>query len=231
MVWESDYFEDTSFVTLTLDDDHLPLDRSVCKDTLQRFFKRLRKDIEPRKIKYFACGEYGEQFGRPHYHAVIFGLNCVNDADIVKDNWGLGNVSLSIFKPERARYTAGYLLKEVDSNINMTGCTKPFAIMSKKLGLRYCMKNANQIINSNNPLTLHGSPVATPRYFRKKLDMNSNNSEYLTKQRDLHKMRIGEWKGPISNFDLQESFEAVRKQVGHNLAGKQSIKRDNDNGL
>jgi hypothetical protein len=67
------------FATLTYDDDHLPPDRSISKDELQRFIKRLRKELGDRKIRYFACGEYGETTNRPHYHAIIFGLGLTED--------------------------------------------------------------------------------------------------------------------------------------------------------
>jgi len=39
------------------------------------FIKRLRKSISPLKIKYFSCGEYGDQYLRPHYHLIIFGYD------------------------------------------------------------------------------------------------------------------------------------------------------------
>jgi hypothetical protein len=35
--------------------------------------KRLRKKIQPLKIRFFHCGEYGDKTRRPHYHALIFG--------------------------------------------------------------------------------------------------------------------------------------------------------------
>lgn len=62
------------FVTLTYRDEEMPEPPDVSKDELQRFFKRLRRRIEPRRLRYYACGEYGEKYGRPHYHAAIFGL-------------------------------------------------------------------------------------------------------------------------------------------------------------
>ena len=60
------------FITLTYDDENLPSDYSLRKEDFQKFLKRLRKDISPRKIRYFMCGEYGDESWRPHYHAIIF---------------------------------------------------------------------------------------------------------------------------------------------------------------
>lgn len=73
MVHESAYHDGSSFVTLTYDNEHLPADESVSKYEFQTFMKRLRKSYGAR-IRYFACGEYGTESGRPHYHAIIFGL-------------------------------------------------------------------------------------------------------------------------------------------------------------
>lgn len=81
------------FLTLTYNADNVPEDMSLCKSDLQKFFKRLRKYEEPKKIRYYACGEYGDirevmdpyerrkyinkygstKLARPHYHAVVFG--------------------------------------------------------------------------------------------------------------------------------------------------------------
>lgn len=75
------------FVTLTYDDAHVPMSAyghpvtgeaqpvlTLCKRDFQLFMKRLRKRIAPQGIRYFACGEYGSKTFRPHYHAIIFGL-------------------------------------------------------------------------------------------------------------------------------------------------------------
>ena len=72
---ESRMHDENIFLTLTYDDEHLPKDNSVHKDEVQRFMKRLRKAVYPDKVRYFLCGEYGGQFGRPHYHVILFGLS------------------------------------------------------------------------------------------------------------------------------------------------------------
>lgn len=58
------------FVTLTYNDENLPAD-GVSKTEIQLFMKRLRSRVS-KKIRYFAVGEYGERFKRPHYHLVLF---------------------------------------------------------------------------------------------------------------------------------------------------------------
>ena len=73
-VHESKMHKRNCFITLTYNDEHLPADRSVHKEELQKFFKRLRKRLG-HKIRYFACGEYGTKNLRPHYHAIIFGTD------------------------------------------------------------------------------------------------------------------------------------------------------------
>ena len=65
----------SSFVTLTYDDEHMPKDGSLCKKHLQQFIRRLRKALYPRKIRYYAVGEYGDKSWRPHYHLIVFGLS------------------------------------------------------------------------------------------------------------------------------------------------------------
>ena len=66
IVHESDLHERVGgncFVTLTYDDDHVPKDKSgrlvLRPDDLKNFLKRVRKDVYPGKIRYYAVGEYG----------------------------------------------------------------------------------------------------------------------------------------------------------------------------
>ena len=76
----------SAFITLTYNDEHLPftLDglTTLCKRDLQNYFKRLRRKLKY-EIRYFAVGEYGTKKSdittfegeRPHYHAIVFGIN------------------------------------------------------------------------------------------------------------------------------------------------------------
>ena len=60
------------FVTLTYDDLHLPPHGSLRYRDIQLFHKKLRRRVGA--FRFFLCGEYGEQLGRPHYHACYFGM-------------------------------------------------------------------------------------------------------------------------------------------------------------
>lgn len=73
-VYEAQLHDENSFLTLTYAPENLPSNGSLCKRHLQLFMKRLRKAYPGGKIRYFACGEYGEKFSRPHYHVILFGF-------------------------------------------------------------------------------------------------------------------------------------------------------------
>lgn len=70
---EASLHEQNCFLTLTYAPEHLPENGSLVKRDLTLFFKRLRKTYGE-GIRYFACGEYGERFDRPHYHVILFGF-------------------------------------------------------------------------------------------------------------------------------------------------------------
>lgn len=65
--------EQSCFITLTYDNDHLPSDGSLNPIHYTNFMKALRHHLEPERIRFFHCGEYGAEKARPHYHAIIFG--------------------------------------------------------------------------------------------------------------------------------------------------------------
>lgn len=113
-----DFPENSLFVTLTYDDDHIPImldddsgavahgsgfmadycakGGTLLKKDLQKWFDRLRRTVRYHygdcKIRYYAAGEYGSQTHRPHYHVCLFGLP--DDLKIVGKN-KLGNTLYS----------------------------------------------------------------------------------------------------------------------------------------
>ncbi len=128
---EAQTHEENCFITLTYDEAHLPADYSLSVEDLQKFFKRFRKDIQPKKIRYFGAGEYGDESWRPHYHAIIFGYDFSIDRYPVKpvgsDNqyyispqlskiWPLGNHIITDFCFDTAAYVARYCVKKINGD-------------------------------------------------------------------------------------------------------------------
>lgn len=115
----------SSFVTLTYDEDKLPQYGSLRYRDWQLFAKRLRKRMGP--FRFFVSGEYGPATLRPHYHAIIFGLDFA--ADRAKCNsvysssdlytsvtleklWPHGFHTIGAVSATTARYVASYTLKK-----------------------------------------------------------------------------------------------------------------------
>lgn len=148
---EAAQYSDNCFLTLTYDDDHLPTDMSVSPRVIQLFMKRLRKKW-PNKIRYFACGEYGDQTMRPHYHIAVFNLptcergitrfsktaqSCCAICDLVKETWGNGNIMIGTLEPKSIAYIAGYITKKMTKKDDprLQGRLPEFARMSLRPGI------------------------------------------------------------------------------------------------
>lgn len=124
-VHEAQLHEENCFLTLTYRDECLPKDGSLEKRDFVNFMKRFRKAIEPRKIRYFMCGEYGERFCRPHYHACVFGFDFadkvlyrqVNGCSLYTSEflaalWPAGFSTIGSVTFESAAYVARYVMKK-----------------------------------------------------------------------------------------------------------------------
>lgn len=129
---EASMHHDNSFITLTFNNENLPLNRSLDVSLFQKFMKRLRKEIEPVKLRYFHCGEYGPKTGRPHYHSLVFGYS-FPDRRYLKTTgagekiytspqldrvWGKGYTSVGEVTFGSAAYVARYHLKKVGSVVS-----------------------------------------------------------------------------------------------------------------
>lgn len=121
--------EENSFLTLTYADEHLPDPPAVSRRALQLFLKRIRKAFNPQKLRFFACGEYGTQLFRPHYHVILFGTAFRKDRylwNTVRGNlyyrsptleaaWPYGHATIGDVTKESAGYVARYSLKKAQS--------------------------------------------------------------------------------------------------------------------
>lgn len=218
---ENEYWEDSSFVTLTYNDEKIPPNGSLVKSDLQKYFKRLRKDLGSRKIKYFACGEYGDNTFRPHYHSIIFGLHPVKDRSLIMDNWPFGFSHIGSVTQESIQYVAKYVYKklsgaEEDYVYTKQGKQNPFSHVSRGLGLRYCLDMQSDILR-DGAIKHRGLELSVPRYYVKKLgisnELHERNAEEVERS---ERQLVNRYTGiDMTNEELY-NFAKVDDVIKHN---------------
>lgn len=147
---EASLYEDNCFITLTYSPEFYPVDGSLDKTHFQKFMKRLRKRFG-KGVRYYHCGEYGEQFGRPHYHACLFNFdfkdkvlwkvengNPLYVSDALQELWPYGFCSIGTVTFQSAAYVARYICKKVlgkDSENHYGGRLPEYTTMSRNPGI------------------------------------------------------------------------------------------------
>lgn len=149
---EAQFHDETSFLTLTYAPEKAPHDGSLRVRDLQLFHKRLRRALGSKRVRFFACGEYGERLERPHYHSILFGHAFLGDRKAWKQGsagdqiyvsaeldriWGLGDCYIGAVSLASAGYVARYTVKKVRGDLAAShyGERKPeFMVCSKGIG-------------------------------------------------------------------------------------------------
>jgi len=119
-------------------------------------------------IRYVACGEYGEEKGRPHYHAIIFNAS---DKHITK-SWNKGYVyNVAVNSNDAAAYVMKYMDKKTYTTQDKLK-QKEFILFSEGIGKSYIKrmakwhkKNLNICYVPNNI----GAMIPMPKYYREKI--------------------------------------------------------------
>lgn len=215
------------FVTLTYRETNLPVSASgptLVPGDLQHFLKRLRRAINPLRIRYFACGEYGETSGRPHYHIALFGYSgcdftwtrtipgstqsnwreCCSSCITIGEAWGHGDIHLGELTKDSAQYIAGYVVKKMQGGTQLLlGDRHPeFSRMSLKPGIGLdAMDEVASVI-----LSIDGPDIAVPSGLRHGSHIYPLG-RYL---RNALKLRLGRDPG-YSDEELAELEEKVRE--------------------
>ena len=184
---EALFHEQNCFITLTYDDDLLPegynLEDGLEHAHFQKFMKRLRKHYRGKTIKYFMCGEYGGLNERPHFHALLFGID-FDDRSLhsvsgkVKNYisptlaklWPFGFHTIGNVHYGTAKYTAKYSLKRMgEEEISYNGRRPEYRKMSHGIGASYAQKYASDIaVHDNIIYNGHINPV--PKYYEQYWD-------------------------------------------------------------
>lgn len=201
--FESLEHDSNLFVTLTYNDEHLPGDGKISVRDIQTFFKRFRKAIFPRKVRYFLCGEYGPKTKRPHYHFILFGgFPC--DETIIDSCWSKGFVKIQVLSDlPQLFYVAGYSLKSGRKK-NSRGF-HPKLLVSRRPGIgASAIDFFKKIYDKNlkyNVVIINGKKYAIPPYYLSKFIDETSRHSYM-KQNALY----------FSSFK-DEYFSLVRGKI------------------
>jgi len=115
-----------SFVTLTYDNDHLPIGQTLIPEHVTLFLKKLRKKTRD-PIRYYYSGEYGDQLDRPHYHLILFNYwpkdatflkktklgDKLFSSESLEKTWGKGFAPIGTVTAQSAGYVARYVMKKI----------------------------------------------------------------------------------------------------------------------
>ncbi|WNK14282.1 MAG: replication initiator protein [Microvirus sp.] len=200
---EGQFYDKKCFITLTYAPEHLPEGGSLQIRDLQLFFKRLRSAITgrgsgawtpplaiPRRLRYLACGEYGDQFLRPHYHAILFGVDFTEDrrlygmsrngqherytSERLTKIWGMGRSEIGSVTTSSTGYVARYTMKKVygeRAEEHYQGRKPEFLVCSQGIGLDWFLKYKDTDLYADMCVikTAKGySQVRVPAYYDKK---------------------------------------------------------------
>lgn len=162
-----------AFLTITYNDENLTYGElwpTLVKRDLQLFIKRLRKKhhtLSDKKIIYYACGEYGTQTYRPHYHMIIYNLvpQLLFDAPL-SEIWKMGNIRVDPCNIQTIQYTSKYVMK---SDKKPDGVQAEFSLMSKGIGKNFLTDAVKKYYKNNQiPYVIwkDGQKMSMPRYFK-----------------------------------------------------------------
>lgn len=185
------------------------MDKSLDLPAFQKFMKRLRKSLD-HKIRFFHCGEYGETYGRPHYHACIFGHSFPDKVPWAYSNkeilyrsakleelWPYGYSSIGDVTFQSAAYVARYILKKVTGpnaknhyeQTNMetgeiTSRTSEYTTMSRTPGLASeWFKRFQGDVYPSDEIIINGKKMRPPKYYDAKYEISAKG-EFVKLKRE-----------------------------------------------
>lgn len=191
-VHEAMQYDDNCFVTLTYNDDNLPLDGSVNIEHFQDFIKKLRRKFGS-GIRYFHCGEYGDKLSRPHYHVILFNFDFPDKvpdrrsvsgellyySDLCQQFWGYkGYCLIGSMTFRSAAYVARYTLKKFtnpDPSVvekHYQGRRPEYVSMSRRPGIgdSYYKKYKHEMYNADF-IVFDNKKHKIPRFYDNKLEL------------------------------------------------------------
>lgn len=194
-VHEAQLYDENSFLTLTYRSEDLPRAGTLVPRHFTLFAKRLRKHLGSKRVRYFHCGEYGDDNSRPHYHALLFGHDFpdkkfhknnfqgdpIFTSKVLDDLWQLGHCYLGAVTFESAAYVARYVMKKITGDLanhfyqaldpdtgELVPIVPEYMTCSRGIGRGWFERFSSDVFPSDF-LVVDGRKIPVPRFYEKLL--------------------------------------------------------------
>lgn len=205
------------FVTLTYDDDHLIWGTNEAipyKRHLQLHFKQLRKQLEPRSLKYYAVAEFGDHGNRPHFHYILFysgNMDRFKLMQLIKSKWPHG-IETRVYPVSGAQgYVTKYILKFDQRDHEVP----PYSMISHGIGLGY-LSPAMIKYHRDNLLSFATKPggyrISLPRYYKDKI-FTQLDKLIMKKRADLYRRDLELKRLANIDFQFDHGLNPFAKQI------------------
>jgi len=222
-VHESTLYENNCFITLTFNEENVPKDGSLIKNSadFQKFMKRLRKYTN-QKIRFFHCGEYGEKLSRPHHHACLFNYDFpdkklytvrngirIYTSEILLKLWPYGYHTIGDVTFESAAYIARYVTKKITGSRaeeHYQGRVPEYVTMSRKPGIgKGWLDKFSDDIYPHDYLIVNGNKCKPPKYY--------DSIYHLTNEKESRRIKAIRAKHAVQNPENTIARLEVREKV------------------
>lgn len=234
---ETKMHKENCFITLTYSPENLPQPEypTLDKTHFVKFMKRLRKSIEPKRVRYMMCGEYGEKGERPHYHAILFGHDFLDKklwkiqnehelfvSEILSDLWGQGFCTVGTATFESCGYVARYVLKKAKgeeqreekyTNSELGMWREPEYMTTSRrpgIGAAYYEKYKKEI-KTNDSIIVRGHECSIPRYYS--LKWSEENAKGFSKARGKRVQQAKKHEGDQTPQRLKQREQVKQAQI------------------
>lgn len=208
----------------------------LSKEDHKLFVKRLRSRVG--KVRFFMCGEYGEQLGRPHYHYLIFGFDFPDKryfkqslsgthlftSKLLDELWPHGHAWIGDLDYSTCAYVANYVMKKqtgemalehyrrTDEAGNDYWLQPEFALMSRNPGLGATWWHKyHRDVTSGDTVWRNDRKTRPPRYYDKLLERTNPHLYLTTKQARIERALTKEKDSPARLYAKETVHKARNK--------------------
>lgn len=169
-----------------------PFTSHLLSDKLPRIMQV--RHYQRSQIRFYMCGEYGEESMRPHYHVCVFGArfpdcffqkkvngNAYFSSPTLSELWPYGFPIFSDVTASSAAYVAGYVDKKLErsqDDFKALGLMPEYVRMSNGLGIDFLDMYSDQIYQFRSDgeyfrdaAFIGDVPVSVPKYFDEKMQL------------------------------------------------------------